>query len=324
MIAPSSSVDAHSRALVLGGGGSTGNAWLLGVVAGLCEAGVDVTAADLLIGTSAGATTAVQIATSPPAALLDAVLAPPPPPRGGRPAGARPAPASPHDGRQTGSRPSGAPAPRQGVAGVRSAADNMARTAGIIAGSSDAADMRRRMGAEAFDMDADGSQAGRWRTTVAARLPVGEWPERRLLVPAVDAATGEPVVFDRASGVALADAVAASCSSGFAYRIGERRFIDGGYRRNENADLAAGCGRVLVLSPFGGRTRHPLEWRMQLAAQVDDLRAWGSIVETVLPGEEFDRMIGPRAMDPSLRPHAARIGRAQGIALAPHLAAFWG
>ena len=32
-----------TRALVLGGGGSTGNAWLIGVVAGLYEAGLDVT-----------------------------------------------------------------------------------------------------------------------------------------------------------------------------------------------------------------------------------------------------------------------------------------
>ena len=42
------------RALVLGGGGSTGNAWLIGVVAGLFDAGLDVTAADLTVGTSAG------------------------------------------------------------------------------------------------------------------------------------------------------------------------------------------------------------------------------------------------------------------------------
>src|SRR4051794_15713004 len=52
--------------------------------------------------------------------------------------------------------------------------------------------------------------------------------------------------------------------------------LDGGYRRSaENADLAAGYGRVLVLSPFGGRTRAPLEWGMQLAAQVRELRALG-------------------------------------------------
>jgi len=49
------------RALVLGGGGATGNAWLIGVIAGLFEAGLDVTAADLIIGTSAGSTAAVQI-----------------------------------------------------------------------------------------------------------------------------------------------------------------------------------------------------------------------------------------------------------------------
>lgn len=35
-------------ALVLGGGGSTGNAWLIGVIAGLFDAGLDVTTADLI------------------------------------------------------------------------------------------------------------------------------------------------------------------------------------------------------------------------------------------------------------------------------------
>ena len=74
---------------------------------------------------------------------------------------------------------------------------------------------------------------------------------------------------ERRSPAELADAVAASCASGFAYGIGNNTYIDGGYRRNENADLAAGCGRVLVLSPFGGRTRMPLEWDMQLAAQAE-------------------------------------------------------
>jgi NTE family protein len=122
--------------------------------------------------------------------------------------------------------------------------------------------MRRRMGAAALEMDAasDGSWPTRWRATVAARLPSQSWPQRTVLTTAVDAHTGEPVLFDRHSGVDLVDAVAASCASGLPYRIGGTRYIDGGYRRNENADLAAGYGRVLVLSPFGGRTRHPLDW----------------------------------------------------------------
>ena len=45
---------AGERALVLHGGGSAGNAWEIGVIAGLFDAGLDVTEADLIIGTSAG------------------------------------------------------------------------------------------------------------------------------------------------------------------------------------------------------------------------------------------------------------------------------
>jgi NTE family protein len=144
-----------------------------------------------------------------------------------------------------------------------------------------------------------------------------------VLVTAVDAHTGEPVVFDRHSGVDLVDAVAASCASGSPYSIGGNRYIDGGYRRNENADLAAGYERVLVLSPFGGRTRTPLEWGMHLAAQVDELRARGSRVETIFPGSNSEHMFGANAMDLSLRPPAARAGYTQGRALAEQLTEFW-
>lgn len=127
------------------------------------------------------------------------------------------------------------------------------------------------------------------------------------------------MVFDRDSRVALADAVAASTAGGPAYRIGDDQYIDGGYRRNENADLAAGCERVLVLSPLGGRTRHPLAWGMQLAAQVDELRAGGSRVETVVPDPAAEQLFGANAVDLSLRPAAARVGYDQGRALASGL-----
>ena len=188
--------------------------------------------------------------------------------------------------------------------------------------------MRRRMGAAALEMDAasDGSGPARWRATVAARLPSQRWPQRPVLITAVDAHTGEPVVFDRHSGVDLVDAVAASTANGFGvppYRIGGNRYIDGGYRRNENADLAAGYGRVLVLSPFGGRSRHPLEWGMQLAAQVDELRAGGSRVETIFPDGDSLNAFGANMMDPSTRPPAARAGYDQGQGLAGQLTEFW-
>jgi len=295
---------AGGRALVLGGGGSAGNAWLIGVIAGLFDAGLDVTEADLIIGTSAGSTAAAQIASATPTELLANILAAAPQPRTG-PVGSD-----------------------RGRVPNRPAADHMERTSGIIAAAEDAADMRRRMGAAALEMDAasDGSLQTRWRDTVAARLPSQRWPERTMLITAVDAHTGEPVVFDRHSGVDLADAVAASTSNGFGvppYGIGDNRYIDGGYRRNENADLAAGYGRVLVLSPLGGRTRHPLDWGMQLAAQADELRARGSRVETILPDSNSRNAFGSNLMDPSTRPPAARAGYEQGRARAEQLTEFW-
>ena len=162
---------------------------------------------------------------------------------------------------------------------TRTVVDHLERRRALIASAADAADMRRRMAAAALDMDAasDGSWQTQWRATVAARLPSQGWPQRTVLITAVDAETGEPVVFDRDSGVDLVDAVAASCSSGRPYRIGDGRYIDGGYRSNaENADLAAGYARVLVLSPFAGRSLTPIEWGTHLATQVDELRAHGS------------------------------------------------
>jgi NTE family protein len=278
-----------TRALVLGGGGSTGNAWLIGVVAGLHEAGLDVTQADLTIGTSAGSTAAAQLAGAEPSELLADILE------------------------------AGPPAPARSHAPV-----DLSWMRELIASAEDAADMRRRMGAIALEREAasDGAWQAQWRATVASRLPSPSWPERSISITAVAADTGEPAVFDRHSGVDLADAIAASCSSRLPYRIGGTPYIDGGYRRNENADLATGYERVLVLSPFGGRTMHPLEWRMQLSAQVEELRAGGSEVEVI--GPESEELFGTNAMDLSLRPAAAATGHEQGKALGERVAEFWG
>ena len=295
---------AGERALVLGGGGSAGNAWLIGVIAGLFDAGLDVAEADLIIGTSAGSTAAAQITSATPAELLAGILSAAPRQRTGRVGS---------DG---------------GRVPIGPVADHMRRTSEIIAAAEDAADMRRRLGAAALEMDAasDGSGQTRWRATVAARLPSQRWPERTVLIVAVDARTGEPVVFDRHSGVDLVDAVAASCANGFGvppYGVGDSRYIDGGYRANENADLAAGYGRVLVLSPLGGRSRAPLDWGMHLAAQAGELRARGSRVETIFPDSNSRDAFGVNLMDPSTRPPAARAGYNQGRALAWQLTEFW-
>ncbi|WP_243062133.1 patatin-like phospholipase family protein [Humibacter sp. RRB41] len=288
-------------ALVLAGAGAAGNAWQLGLIAGLSEAGVDLTAADLIIGTSAGSTVAAQITSGKrPAELYAAILAEGPPPMAG-------------DRSDRGR-------------GHLSGPNYMEWSNAIIAAAEDASDLRRRMGVAALEREAsDRSGQNRWHDIVAARLPSHDWPQQRVLITAVDAQTGVPVVFDRRSGIDLVDAVAASTSNGFGgpYKIGENRYINGAYRRSSNADLAAGYRQVLVLEPFSGASRHPLEWGMDLATQVEELRAAGSRVETVFPDAGSGDVFNANALDPSTRLPAARGGHAQGLSLAGQLAVFW-
>ncbi|GAA3521402.1 patatin-like phospholipase family protein [Aeromicrobium panaciterrae] len=280
-------MNTSSTALVLGGGGSTGNAWLIGIVAGLFDVGLDVTSADLTIGTSAGSTAAAQLADATPPELFAASVAPIP--------------------------------QRPGPPPNRPVNDHLARLQSVIASSSDVADWRRRMCLAALEADAasDGAWSEQWRSIVAMRLPAARWPERRVIITAVDARTAEPVSFDRHSGVDIVDAVAASCAGGgLPYRIGDGLYIDGGYRANaENADLAAGFDRVLVLSPLGGRSLTPPEWGTNLPAQVDALRAGGSRVEVVVPLDGDEHLFGANAMNVALRPAAAQAGYDQGCAL---------
>src|SRR3954470_6645355 len=76
--------NSNKRALVLAGGGAAGNAWELGLIAGLSDAGVDLTEADLIIGTSAGSTVAAQITSGTrPAELYAAILTEVPQPPAG-------------------------------------------------------------------------------------------------------------------------------------------------------------------------------------------------------------------------------------------------
>src|SRR6204780_3999098 len=222
----------HKLALVLGGGGAAGNAWEIGIIAGLAEAGLDMTeAADLVVGTSSGATAAAQVRSGiPPADLLASVLSPPVQPVG-----------------QNRGRPPALPM-----------ATVFERMRAISAAATSAVDLQRAMGA--FGLQCDPileSTAGQHRAVVAARLPRHEWPARPLIVVAVNAHTGALATFDRDSGVDLVDAVTAGTAlpgSSPTIDINGTHYINGGVRSAENADLASGYATVVVLSPFGGRS----------------------------------------------------------------------
>ena len=292
-------------ALVLGGGGAAGQAWQIGVIAGLAEAGLDLTeAADLVVGTSSGATTAVQVRSGIPAAeLLTAVLSPP-----GQPVG------------QNQERPPSLPMARV-----------FERMRAIGAAAASAAELRRAMGAFGLESDSIlGPGAGQRRAMVAARLPRSQWPDRPMIVVAVDAHTGELAAFDRDSGVDVVDAVTASTAlPGVTptHSINGNRYINGGVRSAENADLASGYGNVVVLSPLGGRNLTPPERGADpagqfeglrrfpgadLEGQVEALRKQGSHVEVITPDANSRAAMGTNQMDPATRVPAARAGFAQG------------
>jgi NTE family protein len=292
---------AHNVALVLGGGGAAGNAWEIGIVAGLADAGFDMTeSADLVVGTSAGATAAAQVRSGITATeLLASVLSPP----------VRLA-------EQNREQPTSLPM-----------ATVFERMRAIGAAATSAADLRRAMGAFGLESDAIlGPGAAQRRATVAARLPRPEWPDRPMIVVAVNAHTGEVAAFDRGSGVDLVDAVTASTAlPGLVstVSINGARYIDGGVRSPDNADLAEGYANVVVLSPLGGRSgappegqfeglRRPPEWGMDLASQVEALRKQGSHVEVITPDADSRAAMGTNQMDPATRTPAARAGFAQG------------
>ncbi|MFT3724016.1 MAG: patatin-like phospholipase family protein [Hyphomonadaceae bacterium] len=306
-------MDHKKIALVLGGGGAAGNAWMIGVVAGLAEAGIDMTeVADLVIGTSSGATAAAWVRSGIPAAELYAsVLAEP----------TRPAGLGQNPGQQ---RPASPPASQPSSLPMT---EVFHRMRAIGAAATSAEDLRRRMGQFALETEGtlDPAAAAQRRALVASRLPRQEWPERPMIIVAVNAHTGEPALMDRNSSVDLADAVTASTAlpGGHTHGINGVRYINGGVRSADNADLAVGYANVVVLTPFSERTgplppgqfegiRRTAEWGNDLASQVAALRGQGSQVVVIKPDDESRTAMGVNQMDPATRLPSARAGFAQG------------
>lgn len=83
-----------------------------------------------------------------------------------------------------------------------------------------------------------------------------------MIMVAVNAHTGELAAFDRDSSVDPVDAVTASIAlPGLVptHSINGTRYISGGVRSPDNADLASDHANVVVLSPLGGRGPTPPE-----------------------------------------------------------------
>jgi NTE family protein len=278
--------------LVLAGGGPAALAWELGVLRGLADADAElaqkVIGADTVIGTSGGSSVAAQITSGTPLdELYDAQLS-------------------------------------AGTAEIEVKLDLtefMSRFGAAVAGAVDETDRRRHVGA--FALAASTVSETKRRAVIAARLPAADWPGRDLRIPAVEAVTGEIVVFTRDSGVTLVDAVAASCAVPGIWppaTIGDHRYVDGGVRSSTNADLAAGADQILLITPTLADAPAP-SLGGDLRTELDALS--NSYVEVVYADQDsWTALANPLAVD--TRAPAAQAGRTVGRTAATRVAQLLG
>ncbi|HEX7305625.1 patatin-like phospholipase family protein [Lentzea sp.] len=272
------------RALVLGGGGVTGIAWETGILHGLAEQGVDLSGADLFVGTSAGSVVATQLAGGVPLADLYASQLLPP----------------------------------DGEIPARLTPWMLLRYALSYAVPGKPAVKRARLGRAAVKAR---TPSERSRLEVFEhRLSIQDWPERALKVTAVDVADGRFVAFDRDSGVPLVKAVASSCAVPLVWppvTIDGHRYMDGGMRSLANVDLAAGCSRVVVVAPLTRGASAAASPQAQVAKL-------GVPSVVVSPDGAALAAIGKNLLDPARRKPAAEAGFAQAGAVAEAVRSVWG
>jgi NTE family protein len=295
-----------SRALVLGGGGPVGIAWETGLLAGLAERGTTLSNADYILGTSAGSFVGAHLALGRP------------------PAGMYAHQVSAATRFDSSERASG-PAPNViALAGVFQA---------LAKGEKPLTELRKEAGKVSLATETMTEEQFVGAMSALNSLPE-TWPENAFGCTAIDALTGELVVWGNESGVALNRAVTSSCAVPGVYpaiTINGRRYYDGGIGTATNSTLAQGYGRVLVVAVGGGtpavmtdemrRMRELGAARFEAELQL--LRDSGSEVAVVRPNDAALEAFGPNLLDALRRGPAGEAGLTQGRAEADRLTAFW-
>lgn len=282
----SAEVSRPESALIIGGGGVAGIAWALGILTGCVDAGIDLSGFGHIVGTSAGATVGAQLLTD----RLDRAF-------------------------ESQYRPS------PEIVVDLDLEEYQRRIGELIIDAPNGAAARAAIGM--FALTAATVSESERRAVVAHRLDGADWPVSgaRLTITAVDVATGDLETFTAGSGVALIDAVAASCAVPGVWppvTLRGRRYMDGGMRSLTNADLARPCGARFVIVPT--RVDERARARLQRDLHVDAEHGQQPTV-VVEPDDRALAAIGRNPFDPEVRAAAASSGRAQAARLAPGWAA---
>lgn len=279
------------KTLVLGGGGLAGLGWYAGLFHGMAQKGVDLRNADRMIGTSAGSATAVQMRGSDTLAHLyarqtdDALIADETPPD---------------------------------ISAMMALMAAFPKLNAIA----DHGERMRAVGKMATDAATVAPEIRRFM--IERRLSSHDWPKASLIITAVNIDTGNLQQFDSSSGVALVDAVAASCAVPGVWPVVEingRRYMDGGVFTADNAALAMGAERVVIASPLGGAARAAEGYHLNDA--VAALKANGSKVLVIEPDTATRAAMGVNPLDTKVRRPSAEAGLAQGLSIAETVGRFW-
>jgi NTE family protein len=290
--------------LVLGGGGVIGVAWESGLCAGLLEAGFDPRTADVIVGTSAGAIVGTQLAL------------------GRMPGNQERAPT------QEG-RPGQEEAPKVSQSLPIDPQKLDPKVLGQVftlwgAMKETTAEQAAAIGKLAREVNREG-EAG-WVSAITSGVGQDTWPERPLLINAVDTESGERRTFDARSGAELGRAIAASSAvPGLmpSVTIGTRRYMDGQVHSCTNADalLAQRPSRILIAMPTNSNTSRGIGRHAErmLELELAALEAAGAAVSVRAPSASDAATFGPNLMDPRRAADAYAVGLETGRAWASEL-----
>jgi NTE family protein len=282
-----------SYALVLGGGGTTGVSWSIGVLSAVSDAlGSDPARAHVKIGTSAGS-------------LVAAML---------------------HFGKGLEDQVQYERTAASSGDGSWATSFDFALLAEIFqlwsSSSVMTADVAREIGARA--LRASRKSSDDWIGVLRERLGDIEWPAGDVRMTTVDCTTGERRVWKAGDGVDVVRVVSASSAvPGLIPPIdlGLGTYMDGGVWSLLNSDLINGTGveHVLMLAPQAGAGVLAPGAIAGLERESAALRGDGFLVHSLVPGEGYET-IGLNAMDAEMRAPAVELGLREGADWAKRLA----
>lgn len=298
--------EGKERALAFGGGGEWFVAWCLSYIHTLKENGVDLSNAEVTIGTSAGSATSAlltagiaeqafaqwtQIAEHPEV-LADAVKVDAP-----------------------------SPSRLRALAAISNATDTEPETI-------------REIGRAA--MAAKNQPQSEYLASVTQLLGgMTQWPSPAFHTSAVDCYTGERLIVDQNSGVSLAEAIGASTSlpgTGGPIWLEDALAMDGGVSKSStHADVLVGAKRVIIFTLMSLTAEEAASLPKGPFGLAEKTHPGNAVVEAKMVkaagGKAFvvagNPPAGTNFMDPHLLKDAMARGAAQALVDLPSVAAVW-